>query len=161
MSVALVEEVVPLDEDTGLPAPLETFLEKEDRATALLRLLRAPLPELLSLVRATVSADTEALTEDQLEELVRSTKMSVAQIDIRTDPPAAIFKQFKYKTETAKYFILVLTDSGPAVLLRDPATKELPTFAELPKQAQKYFLLSERKVAGAFIRRRSKKLATQ
>jgi hypothetical protein len=39
---------VPLDEDTSLPAPLETFLEKEDRATAMLRLLRAPLPELLS-----------------------------------------------------------------------------------------------------------------
>jgi hypothetical protein len=88
---------------------------------------------------------------------MRTAKMSVAQIDVRTDPPAAIFKQFKYKTETAKYFILVLTDSGPAVLLRDPVTKELPTFAELPKQAQKYFLLSERKTAGAFLKRRTRR----
>ena len=157
MSTALVEEVVPLDDDTALPAPLETFLEKEDRATALLRLLRAPLGELLSLVRAAVPAETDALSEEQLEELMRNAKMSVAQIDVRTDPPAAIFKQFKYKTETAKYFILVLTDSGPAVLLRDPVTKELPTFAELPKQAQKYFLLSERKTAGAFLKRRTRR----
>jgi hypothetical protein len=89
---------------------------------------------------------------------VRTRKLSVAQIDVRTDPPTAIFKYFtKYETKTAKYFILVLTDSGPAVLVRDPATKELPIFAELPKQAQKYFILSERKVAGAIIKRRTRR----
>ena len=162
ISTAVVEEVVPLDEDNRLPAPLETFLEKDDRATTLMRLLRAPMDELLSLIRAQVpvTALEDAFTEEQVTELVRATKTSVAQIDIRTDPPAAIFKQFRFKTETAKYFILVLTDSGPAVLLRDPATRELPTFAELPKQAQKYFLLSERKVAGALVKRRMNKKTT-
>jgi len=153
MSSALVEEVVPLDEDTSLPAPLETFLDKEDRATTATRLLRAPLAELFAMIRA-VPASDDVFTEAQLDELMRTTKMSVAQIDVRTDPPAAIFKQFKFKTDTAKYFILVLTDSGPAILVRDPSTGELPVFADLPKQAQKYFILSERKVAGALLRRR-------
>ena len=147
---------MPLDEDTSLPAPLETFLDKEDRATTAMRLLRAPLAELLARIRA-VPASDDAFTEAGLEELMRTTKMSVAQIDIRTDPPTPIFKQFKYKTETAKYFILILTESGPAILVRDPATGELPVFADLPKQAQKYFILSERKVAGALLRRRLSK----
>jgi len=122
--------------------------------------------ELLSLIGGP-KLDVDALTEEQLEELMHKTKKSVAQIDLRTDPPSAIFKSYKIptikqindikdpKVEYAlRSFILVITDSGPALLLRDPSTKELPVFEDLPKQAQKYFILSERKVAGAFLRRR-------
>jgi len=151
------EEVVPLDEDTMLPPPLETFLEKEDTNTSRMRLLRAPMRELLALIRAPIEPVDDMLSMEELDEIARATKLSVAQIDIRTDPPTSFFRQFKLKTFTSKYFILVITETGPAILLRDPATKELPIFTELPKQLQKYFILSERKVAGALLKRRTRK----
>jgi hypothetical protein len=157
ISVAPVEEVVPIDEETSLPPPLESFLGKNDLATSRLRLLRAPLAELLQLVGTDLSSEITSLSQAQVDELSRVHKISIAQIDIRTDPPAAIFKQFKLKTFNSTYFILVITDAGSALLLKDPSTKELPIQTDLPKQLQFYFNRAEKKVGGALVTRRTRK----
>jgi hypothetical protein len=69
------------------------------------------------------------------------------------DPPTAIFKKFKFKVFTSTYFILVLTEEGPALLVRDPVAKELPITTQLPVQLQKYF---EVKRGGRLTRRKSR-----
>lgn len=156
MSIPPSSIIAPIDDDTKLPPALETFLGKDDILTKSLRILRDSPAELLSLVGYKTTTELP-LSSDQLSELMKQAKMSVAQIDIRVDPPTAIFKQFKYKVFTATYFILVLTEDGPALLVRDPATKELPIVTQLPVQLQRYF---DQKKGGRFTRRKPRPLTS-
>jgi hypothetical protein len=152
MSIPPVDTLAPIDDDTKLPPALETFLDKDDVLTKSLRILRGTPAELLSIIGYTGAVDLP-LSSDQLGEIMKQSKMSIAQIDIRADPPTAIFKKFKFKVFTSTYFILVLTEEGPALLVRDPATKELPITTQLPLQLQKYF---EVKRGGRLTRRKSR-----
>jgi len=154
MSIQPSSELAPVDEDTKLPAALVTFLGEEDILTKSLRLLRGTSAELLSLLGA---QDAQLpLTAEALDALMKQTKMSVAQIDVRPDPPTALFKSFKFKMFTSTYFILILTKEGPALLVKDPATKELPIASQLPKQLQTYFVRAEKKKGGRRTRRKSR-----
>jgi hypothetical protein len=127
-----------------------------------MRLLRAPLRELLQIIG--IEDDSSDLTElielpeSRLEDIQRSRKISVGQINIRTDPPTAFFKKFKIQTTESKYFILVITETGPALLIRDPETRELPFLSELPQTLQKYFTAKQGGALERALERRRSKL---
>lgn len=154
MSSAPLTEIIPSEDETKLPASLVTFLGADDVLTNSLRLLRGTPSELFNIV---AGADKPLpFTEEGLDAFMKQIKMSVAQIDVRADPPTALFKSFKYKMFTSTYFILILTDDGPALLVKDPRTKELPIASQLPKQLLAYFVRAEKKKGGRRTRRKSR-----
>ena len=155
ISTSPLQDVSPVEDETRLPVALETFLGKDDILTKMLRISRGTTDELLGLIGYTESLEIP-LNDLQLNEIMKRAKMSVAQVDLRIDPPTAVFKQFKFKTFTSTYFILVLTEDGPAIVVRDPETRELPIASQLPEQLKKYFLMAEAKRGGRQTRRKSR-----
>jgi hypothetical protein len=154
MSIPPSQEVAVIDEETKLPPALMTFLGAEDILTKSMRILRGSADELFGLI-GVKEIPQLPMTQERLDELMKQSKMAVAQIDIRADPPTALFKPFKYKQFASTYFVLVLMDDGAAVLVRDPESKELPIASQLPKQLLAYF---ERKKGGKYNTRKKSRL---
>jgi hypothetical protein len=141
MSSTPSREVPGVEVDTEIPRPLAVYLGDDDVRTKALRILRGTSAELLSLagVPDVIELPMDAATMAAISEKAH---MSIAQIDIRKEPnPEAIYKQQKLRTFESKYFILVITEEGPAVLVTNPETKQLPLAYELPRKLREYFSL--------------------
>jgi hypothetical protein len=94
------------------------------------------------------------MDQSQLKTLSDTAHISVGQIDLRSDPnPTGIFKQYLIKTLKSQYFILVLLEEGPVVLVKNPITKKLPAAYELPLLLRDYFAV---KKGGRQTRRKSR-----
>lgn len=128
------EEPVQIQEEEKLPIALETFLkpaEGIDPKLATFYLYRKPLNELLEAIGETgISAEKEKLSKEEIVELSNKTKFSIAQIDLRVEPPELLMA--KVIKPNKEYFVLVLTETGPALFVRDPSTGDLPSFEQLP-----------------------------
>ena len=153
MSVAPSRELPGANVDTELPRSLAVYLGDEDVRTKSLRILRGTSAELLGLVGFTDPVELP-MDATQLAAFSQRARVSVAQIDIRADPnPVAIFKHKKLETFQSPYFILVITEDGPAVLVVDPSKKQLPLAYELPRKLKEYFAI---KRGGRQTRRKSR-----
>jgi hypothetical protein len=71
-----------------------------------------------------------SFTKEELERIIRSTKFPMIQIDLRKDLPEVLVALIEGQTKD--FFILVITEEGPALLVRDPESDELPTITQLP-----------------------------
>lgn len=132
------EQLIPLNEETQLPVSLQTYLDAKDPFTATLRLLRAPMDILLSRIAFRVDKTKSSFTKEELDRIVRAVKFPLAQIDIRSDVPQILTSQIAGQAN--QFFILVLTNEGPALLVRDPESDELPLFTQLPVSLRNDFM---------------------
>lgn len=141
MSVVKTEELSAVEETTKLPVALETFLkigDGVDPAVATFRLYRKPFEELFPEVES-----KESFTKEELETLSKKRNMPLAQIDLRVEPSEMIVASVRNPKE---YIILVLTDSGPALMVRDPSTGDLPSIEQLPKKLATAFEAAKPKI---------------
>ena len=141
------EQIPPSDEATRLPVLLQTYLSPTDPATATFRLLRAPMDTLFSRISFRVNATRSSFTEEDLEKITRATKYPIAQIDLRTEDVKALAASTK--AQMSEYFILVLTETGPSLLVKDPDSDALPLLSSLPVKIQELFREKTRPVAAA------------
>lgn len=153
MSISPSHEVPAANEDTSLPDPLAVYLGKDDPHTKSLRILRGTSTELLSIIGYTGDIQLP-MDQSQIKTLSDTARISVGQIDLRSDPnPTGIFKQYLIKTLKSQYFILVLLEEGPVLLVKNPITKKLPAAYELPLLLRDYFAV---KKGGRQTRRKSR-----
>jgi hypothetical protein len=62
-------------------------------------------------------------------------KYPIAQIDVRSDAVTAYASQ----GEKDEAFVLILTEKGPGLLVKDPMRDDLPTMAQLPEKLRELF----------------------
>ena len=129
------------DESTMLPEELVTILNGEEGAdpkTGAIRLLRAPFESLMTPLRITgaeagLTPDMDILDESMLRKIVRKTGGSVLQIDLRADPPAFTgAKPIRPAYEGVPVPVVVITESGPGLLVLNPAAPQILKRADMP-----------------------------
>jgi len=128
------------EERTVLPPTLETILNggaEADPKTGALRLFRAPFETLLiplglSPTQVTIGADTTALTEDMMRIILHAKGVSIIQIDMRRDPPLYIAKR-SVRPSAQGIPVFIITEEGPALLMRSIAEPELLKKEDMPK----------------------------
>jgi hypothetical protein len=127
----------------SLPESVKTFFDADDPKVTELRKKGSTLESLLGLIGITaddieppIIPSTEKLNEIQLKYLVRSTKLILAQLDIRKEIPELIVKKPFAASNTTKVFFLVIEDDEPSILVRDPLALTLPTLSDMPSSIQ-------------------------
>ena len=128
-------DLAPVTEETKLPVTLETYLNPDDPKVATYRILYAPLSSLLTRLSTFVETSATSLTEEQVQKLAVKVKYPVAQIDVRSDAVTAYASQ----GEKDEAFVLILTEKGPGLLVKDPMRDDLPTMAQLPEKLRELF----------------------
>jgi len=140
--------VVPQEESTKLPGALLSILGETDPAALSLRLRRDTLTGLVGLLGYRVE-EQHALKEDQMERISKEKQVSIAQIDLRVSPPATkytFFSKFNPIKKTriidpkTEFFLLVITETGPALLTLDPMGGDLPVATQLPRGLLSQFM---------------------
>jgi hypothetical protein len=107
--------------------------------TSAIRLLRAPLEALLVPLRVTpaeigVTKETVALDDTMLRKIVEETGGVVIQFDLREDPvpPPVGRKPIRSLYDIDAIPIFVITDEGPALLVKNPSAPEILKKADMP-----------------------------
>ena len=143
--------VVPQEESTKLPGALLSFLGETDPVALSLRLKRDTLTGLVGLLGYRVE-EQESLREDQMERISKEKQVSIAQIDLRVSPPVTkytFFSKFNPIKKTriidpkTEFFLLVIMETGPALLTLDPTGGDLPVAAQLPKGLLTQFMVKK------------------
>jgi len=84
-----------------------------------------------------------------MERISKEKQVSIAQIDLRVSPPATkytFFSKFNPIKKTriidpkTEFFLLVITETGPALLTLDPMGGDLPVAAQLPRGLLSQFM---------------------
>jgi hypothetical protein len=141
--------VLPQEESTKLPGALLSILGETDPAALSFRLKRDTLTGLVGLLGYRVE-EQESLREDQMERISKEKQVSIAQIDLRVSPPVTkytFFSKFNPIKKTriidpkTEFFLLVITEPGPALLTLDPTGGDLPVAAQLPKGLLTQFMI--------------------
>ena len=142
------EEVVQIEEGVKLPIALETFLkpaEGVDPKLATFYLYRKPIHELVQRIGETeISTEKQKLTKEEIVEISNKTKYGLAQIDVRAEPPELLIANVKQPNK--EYAVIVITDTGSALLVRDPSTGDLPSLEQLPMKLASAFQSAKPKI---------------
>ena len=128
------------EEATTLPPSLELILNggpEQDPKTGALRIFRAPFESLLvplgiTPAQLSIGDDTTALTDQMIIDIVKGKYVPVVQINIAVDPPTVIAKQPTRPTSSG-IPVFVITNDGPALLLRSPTDPQLLKKDDMPK----------------------------
>jgi len=128
------------EEATTLPPSLELILNggpEQDSKTGALRIFRAPFESLLvplgiTPAQLSIGDDTTALTDQMIIDIVKGKYVPVVQINIAVDPPTVIAKQPTRPTSSG-IPVFVITNDGPALLLRSPTDPQLLKKDDMPK----------------------------
>lgn len=135
---ALAEQL----EETALPERLVTIMNGPGGPhpkTSAIRLLRAPFEALLVPLRVTpaeigVTKETVALDDTMLRKIVEETGGVVIQFDLREDPvpPPVGRKPIRSLYDIDAIPIFVITDEGPALLVKNPSAPEILKKGDMP-----------------------------
>jgi hypothetical protein len=137
------EPAAPLaeqEEATTLPPSLQLILNggpDQDPKTGALRLFRAPFESLLvpigmTPVQLAIKDDTTALTDEMIMNIIKTRNMPFIQINVSVDPPVVIAKQ-PVRPTSVGVPVIVITNDGPALLMRSPADPQLLKKEDMPK----------------------------
>jgi len=125
-----------VSEETKLPVLLETYLG-EDPKVPNFRILRGPAKDLFTRIGKAIGDMKLPLTKEQLEAISKETKYPIAQIDLRSESVPAIAAQTV--GQRRNFFILLLTEQGAGLLVRDPLSDELPSIDQIPEKIKALF----------------------
>jgi hypothetical protein len=128
------------EEATTLPPSLQLILNggpEQDPKTGALRLFRAPFESLLvpigmTPVQLAIKDDTTALTDEMIMNIIKTRNMPLIQINVSVDPPVVIAKQ-PVRPTSIGVPVIVITNDGPALLMRSPADPQLLKKEDMPK----------------------------
>jgi hypothetical protein len=128
------------EEATTLPPSLQLILNggpEQDPKTGALRLFRAPFESLLvpigmTPVQLAIKDDTTALTDEMIMNIIKTRNMPLIQINVSVDPPVVIAKQ-PVRPTSVGVPVIVITNDGPALLMRSPADPQLLKKDDMPK----------------------------
>jgi hypothetical protein len=110
--------------DTALPETLMTLLGPDDPKTGALRLLRIPMRSVLAFLGKTPAsigmdgtAAASELSKEQIKTLVQATNMKIVQINLLD---ASVIPYRPTRETTKDIAVIVVTDTGPAILVLQP-----------------------------------------
>ncbi len=144
-------EVLAPGPSVALPESLVTFLGKDDPKTAGLFLFSDSVQELVNRFlpvepgKSVPTVKGPVLERAELDALHAISKIPIAQIDARTDQTIVSNNLFAQNTNKKginlkeKFFILVQTEEGAAVVVPNPAEPELPKRNQIPKKLLEAF----------------------
>jgi hypothetical protein len=139
-AAAVAAPLAPQEDSTALPPSLQTVLNgsaEADPKTGALRLLRAPFESIFTPIglitkQLGIAKDTVAMTDKMIREAVQMTARPFVQIDLRADPPEVIAKKAK-RILFPGIPVIVITETGPALLVRNPEEPDMLKKGDLPK----------------------------
>jgi hypothetical protein len=83
-------------------------------------------------VQLAIKDDTTALTNEMIMNIIKTRNMPLIQINVSVDPPVVIAKQ-PVRPTSVGVPVIVITNDGPALLMRSTADPQLLKKEDMPK----------------------------